>query len=98
MLSHFKLSKVLIETLWNVKQVGIGRNAAAENGINRNIVECKDAKNTASGRTTGRVLIETLWNVKDKFDLENFEVVGINRNIVECKAENPAFPSALLAY
>ena len=31
----------LIDTLWNVNTVGIGRNAATENGINRYIMECK---------------------------------------------------------
>ena len=37
-----RISSVLIETLWNVKEER-QRDIKQQRGINRNIVECKDA-------------------------------------------------------
>ena len=54
---------VLIETLWNVKKFNAKAMHGCEMGFNRNIVECKDDRE--SDRFAGKcVLIETLWNVK----------------------------------
>ena len=54
---------VLIETLWNVKNVTLPALTPAAFGINRNIVECKVVPHTPI-MTPSTVLIETLWNVK----------------------------------
>ena len=54
-------------------------------GINRNIVECKERLRKI-GYYGNIVLIETLWNVK--WSMVRFipmPTVCINRNIVECK-------------
>ena len=49
--------------MWNVKIVPIGVLCITKSCINRNIVECKEAKKL-DGIVTKCVLIETLWNVK----------------------------------
>ena len=53
-------------------------------GINRNIVECKD-KYQRINPIMSHVLIETLWNVKLLFYGTANCSKSINRNIVECK-------------
>ena len=54
------------------------------NGINRNILECKDGKKVVY-RSNGLVLIETYWNVK-ACNLSRITAISrINRNILECK-------------
>ena len=79
------LNIVLIETLWNVK-VSSGNSYSLDSfGINRNIVECKEAYGLAKG-IQRIVLIETSWNVKRYVAVIVAEpVFCINRNIVECK-------------
>ena len=59
-------------------------------GINRNIVECKDWEHNDRNLSEG-VLIETLWNVKEAHtqDVEQRKSC-INRNIVECKDKEMA--------
>ena len=54
---------VLIETLWNVKTYLFAIVSDSPAGINRNIVECKDAS-LVTTMFAFAVLIETLWNVK----------------------------------
>ena len=54
---------VLIETLWNVKRVGVSSIVITAIGINRNIVECKVPLHLPQS-VEALVLIETLWNVK----------------------------------
>ena len=54
---------VLIETLWNVKEITAIQVIRRNSGINRNIVECKD-KSYMNMNFFCFVLIETLWNVK----------------------------------
>ena len=58
-----KKASVLIETLWNVKNIEISAYPAPFS-INRNIMECKDAKFCTGQDRCPKVLIETLWNVK----------------------------------
>ena len=41
---------VLIETLWNVKRYTYVNKGCAPYGINRNIVECKDAELSAQDK------------------------------------------------
>ena len=53
---------VLIETLWNVKELLLP-SLPADLSINRNIMECKVSRYTEVGELL-TVLIETLWNVK----------------------------------
>ena len=53
-------------------------------GINRNIVECKDSFFDCP-LVPLLVLIETLWNVKSVDHLQVDFSLRINRNIVECK-------------
>ena len=79
------LNIVLIETLWNVK-VSSGNSYSLDSfGINRSIVECKEAYGLAKG-IQRIVLIETSWNVKRYVAVIVAEpVFCINRNIVECK-------------
>ena len=61
-------ASVLIETLWNVKQVVSREYLPLVLRINRNIVECKDT--LPSFLLNGiEVLIETLWNVKESLCL-----------------------------
>ena len=55
---------VLIETSWNVKGRKIKLKARVRDGINRNIVECKDTSHLKKSHK-GCVLIETSWNVKN---------------------------------
>ena len=57
---------VLIETLWNVKQIFYNNILWDKSSINRNIVECK-AFHTFTTVALYPVLIETLWNVKQIF-------------------------------
>ena len=57
-------SGVLIETLWNVKDL-TPYFFYVHPRINRNIVECKDFQSSNTSRQI-QVLIETLWNVKDE--------------------------------
>ena len=79
------LIRVLIETLWNVKQRRKRRRPADdETSINRNIVECKDFHHSRVFQNPS-VLIETLWNVKIINGVKNLFGIRINRNIVECK-------------
>ena len=60
---------VLIETLWNVKD--LRRSIFLQGtGFNRNIVECKDEPNWKV-MFCDEVLIETLWNVKAGFPLRS---------------------------
>ena len=40
---------VLIETLWNVKDISAGINRLVSSRINRNIVECKGRSKTQEG-------------------------------------------------
>ena len=56
------------------------------NGINRNIMECKEEKGQKCLKML-IVLIETLWNVKIVFLSVFTSIVSINRNIMECKEE-----------
>ena len=58
----WKLSSVLIETLWNVKDSGYHIDPWRRS-INRNIVECKELRKEIN-LVMIFVLIETLWNVK----------------------------------
>ena len=58
---------VLIETLWNVNLSPSIKEAAGDDRINRNIVECKLMK-CKKGVTWKPVLIETLWNVNQFYD------------------------------
>ena len=53
-------------------------------GINRNIVECKEAIQRWDD-ALAEVLIETLWNVKFSASWYAILAASINRNIVECK-------------
>ena len=64
----FKVVKVLIETLWNVKYIEGITDFECVKSINRNIVECK-GEITSAFANAGLVLIETLWNVKEKTQL-----------------------------
>ena len=63
-----RAEEVLIETLWNVKNLieigGTGHGL----GINRNIVECKVSACEVTIGAMSAVLIETLWNVKQDQD------------------------------
>ena len=62
--------------------------SCSSDGINRNIVECKDWIAEFISEVV-EVLIETLWNVKQGLLKNSMEwAKGINRNIVECKARN----------
>ena len=54
---------VLIETQWNVKSEAPVVKQIFEWSINRNIVECKDTKQSFA-KQLSIVLIETQWNVK----------------------------------
>ena len=60
-----KHDQVLIETLWNVKIIGLLILTISVTCINRNIVECK-ARYLWVFFYRDFVLIETLWNVKDE--------------------------------
>ena len=57
--------RVLIETYWNVKDVGCCSSVPVCSGINRNILECKENKSSIGGVIIV-VLIETYWNVKSR--------------------------------
>ena len=54
----------LIDTLWNVNDTLSHWRQIPENGINRNIVECKFSC-FFYGQVDVSELIETLWNVND---------------------------------
>ena len=78
-------SRVLIETLWNVKEDTDVTMPVVLPRINRNIVECKDALQSQLANCCcgiNRNIVEC------KEELYNKGLVGtdgINRNIVECK-------------
>ena len=55
--------RVLIETYWNVKELMGDMTDRNTEGINRNILECKDLI-LDNAPVTAPVLIETYWNVK----------------------------------
>ena len=55
-------------------------------GINRNILECKGSGRWKNFNFAFTVLIETYWNVKQGIrKVSSFLQVRINRNILECK-------------
>ena len=78
-------TRVLIETLWNVKKDTSLGASADEIGINRNIVECKEM----SGFDVSDNAICINRNIVECKDKINGKIyIGktcINRNIVECK-------------
>ena len=78
-------SVVLIETYWNVKKDILIYVETEDDGINRNILECK-VKAVVSITIDDEVLIETYWNVK-AYRLSTVSIIFscINRNILECK-------------
>ena len=84
MLYHPARDWVLIETYWNVKSGVLSISRLPINGINRNILECKDGKKVVY-RSNGLVLIETYWNVK-ACNLSRITAISrFYRNILECK-------------
>ena len=56
-------AQVLIETSWNVKISQKRKECHLQFRINRNIVECKDKRDSKNPKPL-KVLIETSWNVK----------------------------------
>ena len=76
----------LIETLWNVNETENKNHNERNEGINRNIVECKYDFVQNTFYLGEPELIETLWNV-NRFSIISIRSPEylINRNIVECK-------------
>ena len=80
-----KSSRVLIETLWNVKRIPGSKRPPPLARINRNIVECKD-KRKAPGTYYERCINRNIVECKERRYREMVEESrSINRNIVECK-------------
>ena len=61
--------------------------AGFQEGINRNILECKDHHIGIYHQHRCGVLIETYWNVKLYPFSPPFSLLRINRNILECKGQ-----------
>ena len=77
--------RVLIETLWNVKQIKTIAEELDLSRINRNIVECKVSCNSGKWRAENRIN-RNIVECKVVFVLSFLDVIFcINRNIVECK-------------
>ena len=77
--------RVLIETLWNVKQIKTIAEELDLSRINRNIVECKVSCNSGKWRAENRIN-RNIVECKELMFLLSFSLSNcINRNIVECK-------------
>ena len=78
-------TKVLIETLWNVKKVNSIYYFEPGGRINRNIVECK-AKNLALHWLVSPRINRNIVECKEHQRRNHYTTFSsINRNIVECK-------------
>ena len=76
---------VLIETLWNVKELLFIEDSEDIFSINRNIVECK-VLNDVVKQATGVGINRNIVECKEIFMLiGSWICLCINRNIVECK-------------
>ncbi len=75
---------VLIETLWNVKEIAVRNPSFVFHVLIETLWNVK-WKFTMSPTLYVFVLIETLWNVKSVDHLQVDFSLRINRNIVECK-------------
>ena len=77
---------VLIETLWNVKFLRSDTMSITNVGINRNIVECKDAYSGVNWCGCLPRINRNIVECKvEHGDIIIRSIPGINRNIVECK-------------
>ena len=82
-------SGVLIETYWNVKTENIKMNDKNKNGINRNILECKEKRRGVCVTHTGGINRNILECKVRLREIVSTRRSGINRNILECKGLSP---------